>query len=39
VPLDLSLVCTARPNQGGTTPLPLPDVGQTVDDVLGGVVG
>jgi hypothetical protein len=39
VPLDLSSVCAARPNPGGGTPLPLPDVGGAVDQVLGGLGG
>ena len=38
VPLDLRTVCGRRPNQSGTTPLPvpLPDPAATVDDLLGG---
>ena len=39
VPLDLRTVCANRPNQGGSTPPPLPDVGGAVDGVLGGVGG
>ena len=39
VPLDLSTVCASRPNPGGSTPVPLPDVGGAADQVLGGVGG
>jgi phospholipid/cholesterol/gamma-HCH transport system substrate-binding protein len=37
--LDLRVVCSARPNQGGGSPgvpVPLPDPAGTVDDLLGG---
>ena len=39
VPLDLRSVCGPRPNQGGSNPLPVPDVAGAVDQVVGGVVG